>query len=1336
MNNVGRFIPNEEQLMDTRMNITNRCRVRDIRMETGHHLMMHMDTNTETRTDRGDPVMLDQAQEKGGAVMLPTLPNDLQPVAGSTVDIFSEIVVKKCHQISSGNDSYQPFITGPVGANVSDDEQNTDNTWACGPVIRPTCMKPSGEVDVKCPIEGCQSTTICTNLAFPDNSYQPLVTGPVGANVSEDVQYRNQPRNTDNSIGRNVYTPSDVSDVSPDNLYQSLITSPVGANVSEEGHDTGQPRNTENSIGRNGSTPLYVSDVSPDNSYQSLVTSPVGANVSEEGHDTGQPKNTDNSVGRDGFTRKHVSDVSPDNSYQSSVTSPAGANVSEEGYDTGQPKNTDNSVGRDGFTRKHVSDISPDNSYQSFVTSPVGANVSEEGNDTAKPRNTDNSVGRNGFTQNVSDVSPDNSYQSFVTSPVGANVSEEGHDTVKPRNTDNSVGRNGFTQKYESDVSPDNSYQSLNTSHVGANVTEVRYDTSRPRNTDNSIGGIGFIPTKPSDVIFMNVGYNDGEESDGSTVGDGDQSLTTGRSDVPLNDSYQPLITGPVGANVLEDVQDTCYMRNMDPLPKWTGFTPIKPSDVVYMNIDYNESEECEGSTTSDGDQSIAAGRSDVSPNNSYQPLKTGPVGANVLEDVQNTCNMRNIDPLPRWNGFTPIKPSDVVYMNIDYDEFSDLDQNSPSSDSGIHSYDEHWTVLSTESPNSDSNQISESTRSIDISPVQERIVPVRQYDSNFHQGVVNTLQATVINHGSVSDLNMNGYNSDVAAMADFSDEDIEQWEDEETHVEGQPLNQAFIVRHMSVSDLSTDDYNSDVAALDDFSDEDIEPWDDEETSVMKQPSLRADLNEEDTGNITMSSYDYAILYKIPPIAVLHDPDDEFRMEYWRNYRDLLNKAVLLDDMKLIKSDYPDIVQACIFRNRWIILVKKEREDLYDTALNNLNEEEVVPLSEDYYRFKLEEYWTYHDEISNLRNTMEEESKPDARAKVNVSLTAAVDDYDNFSNRPSEELVLSVIPKELDVHKWNLTAIAVPDCMTRSMLFTSGDFDVCKPDIGRFNRAYCLGLCGSSDAIYYLQCARCVDILIWGFRVSCVISIVITWTLISIGEFYKRFDVFDGVWGLTNSLITPGDDILRCLWRTKAYKEISPYVMIGRRAMITCCGIPWRWDNGLFRACCASLDLCPIRISGRFGCLCYTVLSADWMDVQPVDGGPVRMVIWIEYKGDGHSQDGSSDAAPITEVHDISRVLHFLTDCLTGLSTNPLVNISPRIILWVTYEFSYSGTLSLCAMMEGAASADDRSGVTFTAELCVPWDAPEAVVDLDSDDLVRVRFQTKWDFSVVGRMRL
>ena len=38
--------------------------------------------------------------------------------------------------------------------------------------------------------------------------------------------------------------------------------------------------------------------------------------------------------------------------------------------------------------------------------------------------------------------------------------------------------------------------------------------------------------------------------------------------------------------------------------------------------------------------------------------------------------------------------------------------------------------------------------------------------------------------------------------------------------------------------------------------------------------------------------------------------------------------------------------------------------------------------------------------------------------------------------------------------------------------------------------------------------------------------------------------------------------------------------------------------------------------------------------------------------------------------------------------------------------------------MEGAALVDDRSGVTFDVELCIPWDAPEAVVDINSAEVV------------------
>ena len=42
------------------------------------------------------------------------------------------------------------------------------------------------------------------------------------------------------------------------------------------------------------------------------------------------------------------------------------------------------------------------------------------------------------------------------------------------------------------------------------------------------------------------------------------------------------------------------------------------------------------------------------------------------------------------------------------------------------------------------------------------------------------------------------------------------------------------------------------------------------------------------------------------------------------------------------------------------------------------------------------------------------------------------------------------------------------------------------------------------------------------------------------------------------------------------------------------------------------------------------------------------------------------------------------------------------------------GVFPVYRTMEGAALAEDRVGVTFDVELCVPWDAPEAVVDINS----------------------
>ena len=51
----------------------------------------------------------------------------------------------------------------------------------------------------------------------------------------------------------------------------------------------------------------------------------------------------------------------------------------------------------------------------------------------------------------------------------------------------------------------------------------------------------------------------------------------------------------------------------------------------------------------------------------------------------------------------------------------------------------------------------------------------------------------------------------------------------------------------------------------------------------------------------------------------------------------------------------------------------------------------------------------------------------------------------------------------------------------------------------------------------------------------------------------------------------------------------------------------------------------------------------------------------------------------------------------------------------------------------GLSVVDNRAGITFGVELYVPWDAPEAVVDVSSADVVPLRNVPDW--LVVVRVR-
>ena len=613
-----------------------------------------------------------------------------------------------------------------------------------------------------------------------------------------------------------------------------------------------------------------------------------------------------------------------------------------------------------------------------------------------------------GFKKCHKNSSGNDSYQPFVTGPSGANVSDDGQDTGQPRVSDPMTRPTSLDPKgtreilslgegYQSpticskNLSPDNSYQPLVTGPSGANVSEDGHDTGQPRVRDPWTRLTSLHPMDPSEVLSMN------NEIQLASIGPVDRPWMTGQ-----------LVSQPGSPGYEQLTHDRSESEGYDESIHSVARMAVE-IDIGHMTI------------------TMGSGRTEISKDSySSDSVITNPESVIDRTESESECDAVALAPVSLSRG--------KCIMIIGLSSSSGI---SPSSDSGIHSYDEQWGILSTKSRNSDSIQSSGTVQSIVVSPVDKRIVPVREMDTSFDRSVVQSLQENLVRHGSMSYLSTTGHNSDVAAMADFSDDEDDPWEDVETCDEGKPT-------------LQTDS-----------------------------------VNNETIKNVT-GSYEYALLHKIPPVAVPHDPDDEFRMDYWINFRTLLNKALTLDDITLSENDYPEIVKAFIFRYRWTLLVREERKDVRLTELYESDEEEDEDLSEMYFRHKLEKYWNYHDDESRkldnevtdecfkligntgeagfhdmtvdieIEDKMDVESEPDARARIDVSPTTDVGDLVNFSMILVDRIQTDTSER---IHK----ALVVTECVTRPILFTSRDFEVCRQDTGWIMRTYCFGLCGSSN---------------------------------------------------------------------------------------------------------------------------------------------------------------------------------------------------------------------------------------------------------------------------------
>ena len=604
--------------------------------------------------------------------------------------------------------------------------------------------------------------------------------------------------------------------------------------------------------------------------------------------------------------------------------------------------------------------------------------------------------------------------------------------------------------------------------------------------------------------------------------------------------------------------------------------------------------------------------------------------------------------------------------------EQTDLSAVSPSSDSGVHSVDGEWDCMSTYSGESDSIQ-SVKTVYGGVCQTDRPVVKLRTMDS---KGVMDTLEGQYGDQDSVPSVSTNGHKSDIADMGDFSDEEEGQWEEvEPPKVVHTNVRTEFVVNdHMSF--LSTIGHNSDIADMGDFSDEDNEHWDEVETSEDVQTEVR-------TGGVDSNSCARSELAQKPTVVIPHcmEIHDE---EYWTNFRFQAKQAFKLDNVALAASDFPIAVKELVVKSRVTM------KDINDRAERQYEEEEEWKMAGKtvkpsfFYNDtdRLEDFsipvsdWcrkgspivdeeptktvfgpvTGSEERRNrykIADSGDSFRDPDARARSELSqaksaiamgytfngddgaigiggnMTGDAVAGDNEYIRVS---MISVdehrtVQSDFEHDSLGIRDCALPECGTQPMLAAYEDLTVCVRESLPSVTTSCFGLCGLTNQFHHADfewCVECVKRLLWGFIVSCVVSIVRR----GIDVFITGCDVLVSNGARLDGLITPGDAMRLCLWRTEDFKDMLHIVMCDHWTGLIRLDIPWGEDNRPVRATRAAVDTGSIRAGGRFGCWDRPVRSNDWMDVRRMDGGPVGTDVWIKYIGDSlwgyQSTDGGT----------------------------------------------------------------------------------------------------------------
>ena len=181
---------------------------------------------------------------------------------------------------------------------------------------------------------------------------------------------------------------------------------------------------------------------------------------------------------------------------------------------------------------------------------------------------------------------------------------------------------------------------------------------------------------------------------------------------------------------------------------------------------------------------------------------------------------------------------------------------------------------------------------------------------------------------------------------------------------------------------------------------------------------------------------------------------------------------------------------------------------------------------------------------------------------------------------------------------------------------------------------YCFGVCGKADNVNHSgtgSCSNCCCLISWGYRVSCLVAIVIKDRFYGIELFTEGRCVFTRGPGLVGNPVRTGDVIRVYTKMNENFNGGINNVMMRNKDPVDSRYLQRGADNGHRSLALASVHGKPIREKGRFGCVDTPVHDADWpvsYSVGPISVGDIS----IDYLRDPVDRVQSTDATPLTDL--------------------------------------------------------------------------------------------------------